>query len=49
MKQFIDNQQWDGLDLRNAAAHKVIADGVQVRLGHKHNALPSHVPVVNPT
>lgn len=49
MKQFINDRQWDGLDLRDAAANKVIADGIQLLLGHKHNSLSSHVPVVNST
>ena len=49
MKQFINDHQWDRLDLGDTAAHKVIADGVQLLSGHKHNTLSSHIPVVNPT
>ena len=49
MKQFINDRQWDGLDLRDAAANKVITDGIQLLLGHKHNSLSSHIPVVNST
>lgn len=49
MKQFINDHQWDGLDLRDTAADKVVADRVQLLLGHEHNTLPGHIPVVNPT
>ena len=49
MKQFINDGQWDGLDLRDAAANKVITDGIQLLLGHKHNSLSRHIPVVNST